>query len=195
MEHSSSPDRPRVPDNQPGNFEREVLPLTGDLRRRAYAYTRNAADADDLVQETLLKAYRAYDTLGGDPRLKAWLMCIMRNTWITAYRATLCRPAENLVDDFDDSHGATASAGRSPESNSAEHIVLREMPDPELVEALSALPESMRLTVYYVAVEGLSCREVARVMGVPKGTVMSRMHRGRSLLRHSMGGRRVCNSC
>lgn len=73
-------------------FERDVMPLIKDLHRSAYAYTRNAADAEDLVQETLLRAFRAFDKLSGDYRLKAWLLSIMRNTWISRYRATMRRP-------------------------------------------------------------------------------------------------------
>lgn len=180
----SSNDR-HEPDSRVIRFEHEVVPLTRELHRYAYAYTRNAADAEDLVQETLLKAFRAFDTLGGEYRLKAWLLCIMRNTWISRHRATLRRPAETLVGDLNDGHihGGPSSSG----TPSAEHLVLREMPEPQLVAALGALPESLRLTVYYVAVLGLSCHEVASVMGVPKGTVMSRMYRSRLHLRRSLG--------
>ena len=147
------------------------------LQRRAYGYTGNAADAEDLVQETLLKAYRAFPTLGPDPYLKAWLLCILRNTWIAKYRAAQCRPAETLTAEFQD--GDTGAV-------SAEELVLRDIADDRLVAALAELSEPMRLTVYYTAVEGMSCREVARVMGVPEGTVMSRMHRGRAQLRRRL---------
>jgi RNA polymerase sigma-70 factor (ECF subfamily) len=185
-------DRPNTAEAEPPpgprpTFEAAVLPLTDELYRRAYAYTRNASDAEDLVQETLLKAYRAFDALGENAHHKAWLLRILRNAWITAYRASQCRPAENLVGYFDDDRESTLSA-RAHQAHSAEHIVLRDIPHPRLEAALSALPESVRLTVYYIAIEGMSHREVAGVMGVPKGTVMSRMHRGRHRLRHCLDG-------
>ncbi|MGE2716728.1 sigma-70 family RNA polymerase sigma factor [Mycolicibacterium litorale] len=166
-------------------FEREVIPLTKDLYRSAFAYTRNAADAEDLVQETLLRAYRAFETLSGEYRLKAWLLSIMRNTWISRYRASLRRPAESLVGDLTDGH-LNGGAG-SPDTYSAEDLVLANMPDPQLVAALVTLPESLRLTLYYVAVQGLSCHEAATAMGIPKGTVMSRMYRSRHQLRRILG--------
>ncbi|WP_232375466.1 sigma-70 family RNA polymerase sigma factor [Mycolicibacterium baixiangningiae] len=156
-----------------------------DLHRSAYSYTRNVADAEDLVQETLLRAFRAFDSLSGEYRLKAWLLSIMRNAWISRYRASMRRPAETLVGDLHDGH--VDSKALNSDTHSAEHLVLRDMPDPQLVDALVALPESLRLTVYYVAVVGLSCHEVAAVMSVPKGTVMSRMYRSRLHLRRLLG--------
>ena len=77
-------------------FERHVLPLSGDLRGRARSYTNNDADADDLVQDTLLKAFKAFDELRDESHLWGWLVCIMRNTWISNHRATQRRPAEVL---------------------------------------------------------------------------------------------------
>ena len=89
------------------SFERDVLPVAGDLYRRALAYTKNDAHADDLVQETLLKAYKAFDKLRLETHLRAWLLCIMRNTWINNYRADLRRPVETLVGDIADGQGST----------------------------------------------------------------------------------------
>ncbi|WP_460356596.1 sigma-70 family RNA polymerase sigma factor [Mycobacterium sp. ZZG] len=161
-------------------FERGVLTLVPRLHRRAHGYAGNTADAEDLVQETLLKAYRAFHTLGPDPYLKAWLLCILRNTWIAKYRAAQCRPAEALTGEFDDDAG---------QSTSAEQLALRDVAEPGLVAAMAELSEPMRLTLYYTAVEGMSCREVAELMGVPEGTVMSRMHRSRAQLRRRLGRR------
>lgn len=171
------------------DFEQEVMPLAADLLRRATAYTRNAADAEDLVQETLLKAYRGFDTFGQDRHLKAWLLRIMRNAWINNYRAGQCRPAESLVGDLTDGYLDTASRWSRHES-SAEQLALRGVTDPGIVAALADLPENLRLTMYYVAIVGLSYREAAEAMRVPPGTVMSRMHRGRILLRRSLGAHR-----
>jgi RNA polymerase sigma-70 factor (ECF subfamily) len=167
-------------------FEREVLALRGDLRRRAWFYTKNDADADDLVQETLLKAFKAFRRLRMDTDLRQWLVCIMRNTWISNYRTTQRRPAEVLSGDFADGHldsGALPGAARAP---SAEHHALRHVMDPDLLAALLALPADTRKTIYYVAVCGMGSREAAEIMGIPQGTVLSRMHRIRTKLRESL---------
>jgi RNA polymerase sigma-70 factor (ECF subfamily) len=167
-------------------FEREVLALRGDLRSRAWSFTKNDADADDLVQETLLKAFKAFDRLHEDTNLRPWLVCIMRNTWVSNYRTTQRRPAEVLSGDFADGHldsGALPEAARAP---SAEHHVLRQVMDPDLLAALLALPTDTRKTIYYVAVCGMGSREAAEIMGIPQGTVLSRMHRIRIKLRESL---------
>lgn len=169
------------------DFTSEVMPLAGELYRRAYSYTRNAADAEDLLQDTLFRAYRAFHALREGSHVKAWLLRIMQNVWISRYRATRCRPAETLVGEWTDGHTDSASAPAISHANSAENIALHSVVDPELIEALSALPEALRLTIYYVAVRGLTCREVAGVMGVPEGTVLSRLHRGRRQLRKTLG--------
>ncbi|MGB3484638.1 MAG: sigma-70 family RNA polymerase sigma factor [Mycobacterium sp.] len=171
------------------DFEQEVMPLVDDLLRRATAYTQNVADAEDLVQETLLKAYRGFETFGQDRHLRAWLLRIMRNAWINNYRAGQCRPAESLIGDLADGYLDTASRW-SLHERSAEHLALRGVPDPGIVAALSELPENLRMTMYYIAIVGLSYREVSEAMKVPPGTVMSRMHRGRILLRRSLGTHR-----
>jgi RNA polymerase sigma-70 factor (ECF subfamily) len=168
-------------------FEREVLALSGDLRRRAWLYTKNDADADDLVQETLLKAYRAFDRLREDTKMRGWLVCIMRNTWISNYRTTQRRPTEVLSGDFADGYldsGVLPEAARAP---SAEHHALSDVMNPELIAALQALPAEARKTIYYVAVCGMRSREAAEIMGIPEGTVLSRMHRIRIKLRESLG--------
>jgi RNA polymerase sigma-70 factor, ECF subfamily len=170
-----------------GSFERDVLPLTGDLYRCALAYTKNAADAEDLVQETMLKAFKAFDRLREDTHFKAWLMRIMRNTWISKYRAEQRRPAESLVGDVCDGQFDSALRDPSGQVLSAESQALRHMLDPDVIAALLALSEDMRETVYHVAIEGMKCREAAELMGVSEGTVLSRMHRIRSNLRQSLG--------
>jgi len=152
------------------SFERDVLPL-----------------ADDLVQETLLKAYKAFDKLRLETHLRAWLLCIMRNTWINNYRADLRRPVETLVGDIADGQLDSVVPHDSGHVLSAEHQALRHMLDPELAAALLTLSEDMRETVYYVAVLGMKCREEAELMGVPAGTLLSRIHRIRTNLRRSLG--------
>ena len=176
-------------------FERDVLPLTGDLRWRAWSYTRNAADAEDLVQETLLKAFRAFDSFREDTHLRAWLVSIMRNTWISNHRTSQRRPTEVLSGDIADGLLDAVALPGTPHALSAEHQALRHVLDPELTEALQALSADIRETLYYVAVCGMSGREVAEVMGVPEATVLSRMYRARIKLRQSIGvnspGRRL----
>jgi RNA polymerase sigma-70 factor, ECF subfamily len=164
--------------NDDSDFERDVMPFSAELYRRALGYTRNAADAEDLVQETLLKAFKAYHKLCGEPHFRAWLLRIMRNTWISDYRSRLHRPVENLVGDVEDGVDTAISA---------EGQVFRQQLDPDVSAALGALSNAMRETLYWVAIEGMSYREVADIMGVPEGTVMSRMHRGRAGMRRSLG--------
>jgi len=171
-------------DDSDQRFERDVLPLAGDLHRRAWAYTKNSADAEDLVQETLLKAYKAFGQLRADTQLRAWLMCIMRNTWISNFRAAQRRPDEVLIGDVAD--GRLDSESSHGHAVSAEYQALSHVLDPELVSALLALSEDVRETVYYVAIRGMGCREAAEAMGVPEGTVLSRMHRTRIKLRESV---------
>ncbi|MCX2929852.1 sigma-70 family RNA polymerase sigma factor [Mycobacterium sp. CVI_P3] len=164
--------------NSDSEFERDILPLAGDLYRRAVGYTKNSADAEDLVQDTMMKAFNAFDMLREDTHFLAWLLRIMRNTWISNYRARLRRPAESLVGELDDGTECALSA---------EAQVFRQLLDPDLSAALSALSTEMRETLYWVAVEGMTYREAADIMGVPEGTVMSRMHRGRTSMRRALG--------
>ena len=169
-------------------FERDVLPLAGDLYRYALSRTKNAADAEDLVQETMLKAFKAYGGVREDTYFKAWALTIMRHTWISNYRATTRRPAEQLIGDVSDEQLPSFSRDASEDMLSAEHHALRDLFDPDMFDALHALPEHMRRTVYYIAIEGMKYREAAAVMGVSEGTVMSRMHRIRTNLRLALGG-------
>ncbi|MBB3606091.1 RNA polymerase sigma-70 factor (ECF subfamily) [Mycolicibacterium sp. BK556] len=164
--------------NHDTEFERDVVPLHAELYRRALGYTHNAADAEDLVQETMLKAFNAFDRLREDTYLRAWLLRIMRNTWISGYRARLRRPEESLVGEIDDG---------TEYAMSAEGQVFRHQWDPAVSAALSCLSTEMRETLYWVAVEGMTYRETADIMGVPEGTVMSRMHRGRANMRRCLG--------
>jgi RNA polymerase sigma-70 factor (ECF subfamily) len=164
--------------NRDTEFERDVMPLRAELYRRALGYTMNASDAEDLVQETMLKAYNAFGRLREDTYLRAWLLRIMRNTWISDYRARLRRPDESLVGEVDD----------APEHvMSAESQVFRQQLDPDVRAAFFSLSIDMRETLYWVAVEGMTYRETADIMGVPEGTVMSRMHRSRASMRRSLG--------
>jgi RNA polymerase sigma-70 factor (ECF subfamily) len=149
--------------------------------------TRNPSDAEDLVQETYLRAYRAYDTFEEGTNLRAWLYRILTNTFINWYRARQRRPSEVDVDDVEDLYlyrrvtDTDGGTGRSTESE-----VLDRLTDDEVRGALDALPEQFRLAVYLADVEGFSYQEIADIMETPIGTVMSRIHRGRKALQKSL---------
>jgi RNA polymerase sigma-70 factor (ECF subfamily) len=185
--NSASLDSASGSENTGASFDRDVLPLAGDLYRCAYTYTKNAADAEDLVQETMRKAFKAFDRLRDDTHFKAWLLPIMRNTWISKYRTDIRRPAENLIGDIYDGQLDSATREVPDEALSAEYQALRNTLNPDVIAALLALSDDMRETLYYVAIEGLKCREAAEVMGVSERTVLSRMHRIRSNRRRSLG--------
>lgn len=164
-------------------FERDALPLLDTLYRAARRYTGNAADAEDLVQETMMKAYAAFHRFEEGTNIRAWLLRILTNTWIKSYRRSQCRPAEILSEGLTDAqlhHHAGHSSTGLP---SAELAALESLGDDEVRQALEQLSEEQRLVVYYADVEGLSYKEIALILGTPVGTVMSRLHRGRRTLR------------
>ncbi|MBB5167544.1 sigma-70 family RNA polymerase sigma factor [Mycobacterium sp. AZCC_0083] len=168
------------------SFERDVLPLTADIRRVALRYTNNRHDAEDLVQETLLKAFKAFDGLAENSYYRAWLLTIMRYTWISDYRAAARRPSESLVANVADHESTIPARSARDDSASAEHQVLRHLMDDDVREAVLALSAEMRETVYLVAIEGMKHREAAEVMGISPSTVMSRMHRIRHVMRQRL---------
>jgi RNA polymerase sigma-70 factor (ECF subfamily) len=139
--------------------------------------TRNHADAEDLLQETMVKAYSKANTFRQGSDLRAWLYRILINTYINNYRRQQRQPVEYPAEGITDRHFAAARCG------SAEEQALDAMPDEEIKSAMEALPEPFRLAVYYADVEGLPCRQIAELMGSPNGTVTSRLHRGRRQLR------------
>lgn len=174
------------PDHLSGSFERDVVPLRADLYRHALSLTRNHADAEDLVQDTMLKAFRGYDRLRPDTLLKAWLFTIMKNTWISNFRAAGRRPSEMLWGDVGDADFTSVTTAGAVEADSAETEVLRHEIDPHLVAAVGDLSEEMRATVFHVVVEGMLCRDVAELLGISTNTVLTRMHRSRRALRRSL---------
>src|SRR5215210_3665925 len=151
------------------------------LYTAAMRMTRNPADAEDLVQETYLKAYRAFGSFQEGTNLKAWLYRILTNTFINTYRAKKRRPEQTELDDVEDLYlyrrlGGleAAAAGRS-----AEDEVMDLFTDSEVKGAIEALPEQFRMAVLLADVEGFSYKEIAQILDIPIGTVMSRLHRGR----------------
>jgi len=173
-----------APDHLTGSFDDDVAPLRAELHRYAVSLTRNSPDAEDLVQDTMLKAFKAYDRLRPDTFLKAWLFTIMRNTWFSACRTAKLRPEMLLADMTDVDHRPTVADAHA--SSSAEDELLRDEIDPELMAALTGLPEEMRTTVFHVVVGDMLCREAAELLGVSTNTVLTRMHRSRHALRRAL---------
>ncbi|MGV0394259.1 sigma-70 family RNA polymerase sigma factor [Corynebacterium riegelii] len=167
-------------------FTEEAMPLLDQLYGGALRMTRNPQDAEDLVQETYLKAYNAFDSFKPGTNLKAWLYRIMTNTYINNYRKMKRRPLETSAEDVTDSQLYTSSSHDSTGLESAEVEALKMMPNSRISEALNSLNEDYRMVVYYADVEGLAYKEIAEVMEIPLGTVMSRLHRGRKQLREML---------
>ncbi len=166
-------------------FERDVLPLMPGLYSAALRMTRNPADAEDLVQETYLRAYRGFAGFEEGTNLKAWMYRILTNTFINAYRKKQREPVTVQDEDIEDWY-LYDRLGESGVEASAETEVLERIPDEDVQAALEALPEGFRMAVLLADVEGFSYKEIAEILGVPIGTVMSRLHRGRRSLEKAL---------
>ena len=161
-------------------FEEEALPHLDRLYAAALRYVRRPSDADDLVQEALTTAFRAYHQVAEGSNVRAWLYRVLHTTFLSQYRRDGRRPAEDSTEDVE---AAVAAARSTP---SAEHTALSAFGPAEVRSALAALPEEQRVAVYLADVEGFAYREIAEIMDSPVGTVMSRLHRGRTALRSSL---------
>jgi len=164
-------------------FAREAGPLFDVLGRGARRLARTDADAEDLLQDTLMHAYVGFGTFKDGSNLKAWLFRILYNRWVSAYRAKQCRPSEVPVDAITERDLADSAARLPAGQRSAEAEVLEALPDNEIKAAMDALPEGFRSVVYYADVQGYTYAETAAILGIPHGTVMSRAARGRQRLR------------
>jgi RNA polymerase sigma-70 factor, ECF subfamily len=162
-------------------FERDALPLLPGLYSAALRLTRNPSDAEDVVQETFLRAYRGFAGFQEGTNLKAWMYRILTNTFINSYRKKKRQPTEVLEDELPDWYLYDQLGGEGA-VDSAETTVLESIPDEDVRAALDALPEAFRMAVWLVDVEGFSYKETAEILDVPIGTVMSRLHRGRKAL-------------
>lgn len=165
------------------NFEAEVLPFMDSLYSTAYRMSRNRQDAEDLLQETYLRAYKYYDKFQEGTNFKAWLFKILKNTFINRYRKRQRQPFKSSFDEIEDSfewkllESPLTTRGATPE----EELMVDAL-DQDVQQALEALPEDYRTAVELADLQGLSYREIADQLGIPLGTVMSRLYRGRRKL-------------
>jgi len=170
------------------DFERDAMQFTRQLYSAAMRMTRNPSDAEDLVQETFLKAYRAYHTFEEGTNLKAWLYRILTNTYINKYRKESRRPSEVDLGAVEDLYlyrniGSEESAEAA---RTTEERVLDGLVEADIKKAVEDLPENFRLPVLLADLEGFSYKEIAEILDIPIGTVMSRLHRGRKAMQKSL---------
>jgi RNA polymerase sigma-70 factor (ECF subfamily) len=170
------------------HFAEQAMEHMPSLYSAALRMTRNPADAEDLVQETYLRAYRGYGGFTEGTNLKAWLYRILTNTFINRYRAKKRRPEETDFDDVEDFYLYRRMGGleEARAGRSAEDELMDLFPEQEVKEAVESLPENFRLAVLLADVEGFSYKEIAEILDIPIGTVMSRLHRGRKALQKKL---------
>ena len=176
-EQADAPADPRT------QFEEQALPFMDQLYAAAMRMTRNPADAADLVQETFVKAYASWSSFTQGTNLKAWLYRILTNAYINTYRKKQREPYQSAIEDLEDWQLGGAESTTSSRTRSAEAEAIDHMPASVVKDALQSIPEDFRLAVYLADVEGFAYQEIADIMKTPLGTVMSRLHRGRRMLR------------
>ena len=183
-EHATEHDDPGRGDRS--RFEEEAIPYMRRLYPAAFRLTRNHCDAEDLIQETFAKAYLAYDQYSQGTNLKAWLSRILVTTFYSACRKRGREPVQVLAADVVDTPQCHDRLTRGPRS--AELEALDNLTDSGAMNALGNLPDSFKAAVYLADVQGYRYSEIADIMGTPVGTVMSRIHRGRQMLRTKLRG-------
>jgi RNA polymerase sigma-70 factor (ECF subfamily) len=167
-------------------FEEQAMEHIDKLYAHAMRKTGNAADANDLVQETYLKAFAAFDQFEQGTNIKAWMHRILENTYINQYRKQVNQPYYAPLEDLEDWQLGEAESRTATSSRSAEAEAIDHLPSSAVKDALQNISEDFRVAVYLVDVEGYSYQEAADIMQTPTGTVMSRLHRGRRLLREQL---------
>jgi RNA polymerase sigma-70 factor (ECF subfamily) len=177
---STDPDETRA--ELTARFVRDAVPMRDQLYSRAARLTGNCIDAEDLLQETMLRAYARFSSFRRGTNLKAWLHQIMANAWTSKYRTSQRRPPEQLTDEFTDSQLAASGAHMPGGITSAESEVLGRLFEDEMAAALASLPRKSLVVLQYACIDGLQYREIAELTGVPISTVTSRLHRARRQL-------------
>jgi len=166
-------------------FERDAIVFMDQLYAAALRYTKNPEDARDLVQDTYLKAFNSFHQFEEGTNLRAWLYRVLTTTFINSYRKDQRRP-QLAAGELEDWQLVEAQSHTSDLGKSAEVEALENLPDSDIKRALQEIPEEFRIAVYLADVEGFSYKEIADIVDVPAGTVMSRLHRGRKLLREKL---------
>ncbi len=169
-------------------FSDQAVPFMDSIYAAAMRLTRNPSDAEDLVQETYLKAYRGFGGFEQGTNLRAWLYRILTNTFINTYRSKKRRPDETQFDEVEDLYLYRRLGGLEAATvgRSAEDELMDWFSEAEVKNALEELPEQFRMAVLLADVEGFSYKEIAEMLDVPIGTVMSRLHRGRKAMQRSL---------
>lgn len=164
-------------------FERDVVPQLEPLYRQALRISRNHADAEDLVQDTMVKAFAGFHSFRPGTNINGWLYRILVNTYISGYRKKRRQPVSYSTEQITDQHMMAYAQHMPTGLRSAEDEALESLPDNDIKSAMQSLPEQFRMVLYYADVEGFRFREIAEIMATPTGTVMSRLGRGRRRLR------------
>lgn len=172
----------QVPPEEHADFETAAIPYLDSLYNMAFRLTRNPVDAEDLVQETYLKAYRHYEKFQKGTNLKAWLFRILKNTFINGYRKRQNRPTHSAFEDIEDSFESIVSDQAPQRIKDPEEVALQNVLDEDVQGALDSLRDDYRMVILLVDIEGFSYKEAAEILDVPVGTVMSRLYRGRRTL-------------
>jgi RNA polymerase sigma-70 factor, ECF subfamily len=166
------------------DYEREALPHMDLLYNYALRMTNSPQDADDLVQETYLKAYRFWDSYEQGTNIKAWLFRIMKNSYINRYRKETKEPDTVDYDEVKDFYSSVRDVSTEP--NDLQESLFGNLLDDDVTRAIASLPDDFRTVVILCDIEGLSYEEIAEFVDCPLGTVRSRLHRGRKLLREQL---------
>ena len=172
----------QVPPEEHADFEAAAIPYLDSLYNMAFRLTRSPVDAEDLVQETYLKAYRHYEKFQKGTNLKAWLFRILKNTFINGYRKRQNRPTHSAFEDIEDSFESMVSDQAPQRIKDPEEVALENVLDEDVQRALDTLRDDYRMVILLVDIEGFSYKEAAEILDVPVGTVMSRLYRGRRTL-------------
>lgn len=172
--------------SQGWDFEAAAMPFVDSLYNTAFRMTRNSEDAQDLVQETYFKAYRHYDKFQEGTNFKAWLFKILKNSFINNYRKKQSRPLQTDFAEIEDAFENRLSDEVSRKIKSPEEEFLKDVLDEDVQQAMDELPDDYRMAIVLADLEGFSYKEIAEILEVPLGTVMSRLYRGRKLLEHTM---------